>query len=197
MKKIQKIFLTGIFTIIPVAVSFYIIYYIFITLDNLLGKNMEKALGFQIPGAGFIMSLLLIFLVGFLTTNYLGKKILTFGELIIKKIPLIKGIYSSTKQIIEAFSSQGKDAFKQVVLLEYPRPGVYVLGFVTGVAQGELQSKTQKKLINVFVPTTPNPTSGFLLMLPESSLVYLDMSVEDGLKVLISGGIAAPTEKLP
>ncbi len=192
MKKLQKIFLAGILTILPVFITFYLIHFLFTTLDGLVGGFLEAILNRRLPGVGVISSLLLILLVGLLTTNLLGKKIIGWSEAIITKIPLIKKIYTSIKHIIDAFSSQGKDAFKTVVLLEYPRQGIYVLGFVTGKARGEIQQKTTENLVNVFIPTTPNPTSGMLVFLPEESLIPLDLSVEDGLKMLISGGIATP-----
>lgn len=192
MKKLQKIFLAGILTILPVFITFYLIHFLFTTLDGLVGGFLEAILNRRLPGVGVISSLLLILLVGLLTTNLLGKKIISWSEAIITKIPLIKKIYASIKQIIDAFSNQGKEAFKTVVLLEYPRQDIYVLGFVTGKARGEIQQKTTENLINVFIPTTPNPTSGMLVFLPEESLIPLDLSVEDGLKMLISGGIAAP-----
>ncbi len=192
MKKVQKLFIAGILTLIPLVVTFYLLYFLFTTLDNFLGNILKAVLGRELPGAGFLLSILLVLLAGFLATNILGKKILYLGEDVIQRIPLVKGIYSSTKQIVDAFSSREKDAFKKVVLLQYPRPGLYALGFVTGSSQGEIQDKTREPLIYVFVPTTPNPTSGMLLMVPEYDLIPLDMTVEDGLKVLISGGIAAP-----
>ena len=192
MKKLQQIFLAGILTILPVFITFYLIHFLFTTLDGLIGGFLETILGRRLFGVGAISGFLLILLVGLLTTNLLGKKIIGWSEAIITKIPLIKKVYASIKQIIDAFSIQGKDAFKTVVLLEYPRQGIYVLGFVTGKARGEIQQKTTENLVNVFIPTTPNPTSGMLVFLPEESLIPLDLSVEDGLKMLISGGIATP-----
>jgi uncharacterized membrane protein len=196
MKKIQKIFLAGILTLLPVVVTFYLIYFLFNTLDNFLGNFLEKITQRELPGAGFLLSLLVVFLVGLLTTNLLGKRIIYWGEGLIQKIPLIKGIYTSTKQIVDAFSNREKDAFKKVVLLEYPRPGLYALGFVTGSSRGEIQAKTKGLMINVFVPTTPNPTSGMLVMVPEEAIIPLDMTVEEGLRVLISGGIASPPDSI-
>jgi uncharacterized membrane protein len=196
MKKIQKIFLAGILTLLPVVVTFYLIYFLFNTLDNFLGNFLEKITQRELPGAGFLLSLVVVFLVGLLTTNLLGKRIIYWGEGLIQKIPLIKGIYTSTKQIVDAFSNREKDAFKKVVLLEYPRPGLYALGFVTGSSRGEIQAKTKGLMINVFVPTTPNPTSGMLVMVPEEDIIPLDMTVEEGLRVLISGGIASPPDSI-
>ncbi len=196
MKRVQKVFLAGILTLLPVVVTFYLIYFLFTTLDNFLGNFLEEIVQRELPGAGFLLSIVTVFLVGLLTTNLLGKKIIYWGEGLIKRIPLIKGIYTSTKQIVDAFSNREKDAFKKVVLLEYPRPGLYALGFVTGSSRGEIQAKTKEMMINVFVPTTPNPTSGMLVMVPEKALTPLDMTVEEGLRVLISGGIASPPDSI-
>ena len=195
MNKLKKIFIAGILALLPLVVSLYLIYFLFITLDNFLGFFLQAITGRDLPGAGFLLSILLVFLIGLLTTNLLGKKLISWGEYMVQQIPLIKGIYMSTRQIVDAFSNRDKDAFQKVVLLEYPRPGIYALGFVTGPARGEVQEKTGQTLINVFVPTTPNPTSGMLVMVPGQALIHLDMSVEDGLKVLISGGIASPSER--
>jgi uncharacterized membrane protein len=196
MKKVQKIFLAGILTLLPVVVTFYLIYFLFTTLDNFLGNFLENMVQRELPGAGFLLSIGVVFLVGFLTTNLLGKRVIHWGEALITKIPLIKGIYTSTKQIVDAFSNREKDAFKKVVLLEYPRQGLFALGFVTGSSRGEIQTKTQELMINVFVPTTPNPTSGMLVMVPEEAIIPLDMTVEEGLRVLISGGIASPPDTI-
>lgn len=196
MKRVQKVFLAGILTLLPVVVTFYLIYFLFTTLDNFLGNFLEEIVQRELPGAGFLLSIAVVFLVGLLTTNLLGKKIIYWGECLIKRIPLIKGIYTSTKQIVDAFSNREKDAFKKVVLLEYPRPGLYALGFVTGSSRGEIQAKTKEMMINVFVPTTPNPTSGMLVMVSEGALTPLDMTVEEGLRVLISGGIASPPDNI-
>jgi uncharacterized membrane protein len=196
MKKMRKVFIAGILALLPLVVTVYLIFFLFTTLDNFLGNFLQFLVGRELPGAGFLLSILLVLTAGFLTTNLLGKKLLDISEDLIQKIPLVKGIYSSTKQIVDAFSNRSKDAFKKVVLLEYPRPGLYALGFVTGTSQGEIQEKTREPLVNVFVPTTPNPTSGMLVMVPEHALLPLDMTVEDGLKVLISGGIASPREAI-
>lgn len=196
MKKVQKVFLTGILTLLPLVVTFYLIYFLFNTLDNFLGNFLENLVKRELPGAGFLLSLVVVYLAGLLATNLLGKKIINWGENLIGKIPLIKGIYTSIKQIVDAFSNREKDAFKKVVLLEYPRPGLFALGFVTGSSRGEIQSKTKEIMINVFVPTTPNPTSGMLVMVPEGAITPLEMTVEEGLRVLISGGIASPPDSI-
>nr|WP_289510154.1 DUF502 domain-containing protein [Desulfovulcanus ferrireducens] len=143
---------------------------------------------------GVIVLVILLIITGFLVRNYLGSKLVSLWERIINKIPFINKFYTSVKQLIETLvNGAGKD-FKRVVLVEFPRDGVYSLAYVTGVAVGELQRKTQKKVINVYVPTTPNPTSGYYLVVPEEDVIPLDMSVEDSFKLLISGGIINPED---
>jgi uncharacterized membrane protein len=151
--------------------------------------TVETVLLFAI---GLPIVLLLITFVGWLARQYIGQKILAFGEDLLKRIPLIGGIYDSIKQLVNTIFMRGSTAYRSVVLLEYPRPGLWVLGFVTAMSRGEVQAKTRQRLQGVFVPTTPNPTSGFLVYVPEEQLVPLEMSVEDGVKLVISGGVVEP-----
>ncbi len=148
----------------------------------------------EIPGLGFILAVILISAVGLLTRNFAGRKVVQLGENMVDRIPLVRIIYSGVKQLLEAFFVQKTAAFRRVALLEYPRRGVYVIGFITGESRGEVQRKTDKNMINVFVPTTPNPTSGFYVLIPEDELVGLDMTIEDAFKLIISGGIFTPPE---
>jgi len=148
----------------------------------------------EIPGLGFILAVILISAVGLLTRNFAGRKVVQLGEKMVDRIPLVRIIYSGVKQLLEAFFVQKTAAFRRVALLEYPRRGVYVIGFITGESRGEVQRKTDKNMINVFVPTTPNPTSGFYVLIPEDELVALDMTIEDAFKLIISGGIFTPPE---
>jgi uncharacterized membrane protein len=147
-----------------------------------------------IPGLGLILAIILISAVGLLTRNFAGRRVVQFWEDMVDRIPLVRIIYSGVKQLLEAFFVQKTGAFRRVALLEYPRRGVYVIGFITGESRGEVQRKTNKTMINVFVPTTPNPTSGFYVLMPEDELVALDMTVEDAFKLIISGGIFTPPE---
>jgi uncharacterized membrane protein len=156
----------------------------------------ETYLQFYIPGLGLILVVIIILVVGILTRNFIGRKIVRFGENIVNRIPFVRSLYMGVKQLVEAFFIQKNDAFKRVALLEYPRRGAYVLGFITGESKGEVQIKTDKKMINVFVPTTPNPTSGFYILIPEDDLIILNMTVEDAFKLIISGGIFSPHEKV-
>ena len=155
----------------------------------------ETYLQIHIPGLGLILVVILVFVVGLLTRNFIGRKIVKLGENIVDRIPLVRILYTGVKQLLEPLFLQKTNAFKRVALIEYPRRGVHVIGFVTGESKGEVQSKTSKDMMNVFVPTTPNPTSGFYILIPEDEVVYLNMSVEDAFKLIISGGIVSPPEK--
>jgi uncharacterized membrane protein len=155
----------------------------------------ETYLQIHIPGLGLILVIILVFVVGLLTRNFIGRKIVHLGENIVDRIPLVRVLYTGVKQLLEPLFLQKTNAFKRVALIEYPRRGVHVIGFVTGESKGEVQNKTSKDMMNVFVPTTPNPTSGFYILIPEDEVVYLNMSVEDAFKLIISGGIVSPPEK--
>jgi uncharacterized membrane protein len=156
------------------------------------GYRPEDLLPFPIPGLGVIIIVLLLLITGMLVRNYLGRRLVSVWDFIISHIPLVNKFYISVQQLVQTVANGGTKDFNRVVLLEFPRKGVYSLAYVTGVAVGELQEKTHKKVINVYVPTTPNPTSGYYLIVPEDEIIELDMSVEDSFKLLISGGIINP-----
>ena len=188
----KKIFMTGLLTLLPLSITLYLFYLIFYFLDNLIGDIIYAIFEFRIPGIGFAAGILLILAAGFIASNIIGKKLISYSDRILQRVPLLRGIYSSSKQIIDAFTIQGKNAFQKVVMLEYPRKGLYVIGFVTGNTRGEIQDKTKEETLSIFIPTTPNPTSGMLILAPRNQLVELDMTVEEGLKVIISGGLFIP-----
>jgi len=192
--KLKTVFTTGLLTILPLAVTIYVFYVIFYFLDNLIGGLFESVFNFHIPGIGFVSGLLLILLIGFVASNIIGNRLIDFFDKIFQRVPITRGIYTSAKQIIDAFTVQGKNAFQKVVLLEYPRKGLYVIGFVTGQSRGEIQEKTAEETLNIFVPTTPNPTSGMLILAPKHEVTELKMSVEEGMKVIISGGLFSPSD---
>jgi uncharacterized membrane protein len=145
----------------------------------------------HIPGLGLIFVVILVLAVGLLTKNIVGRKIVRLGENIVERIPLVRILYAGVKQLLETIFLQKTDAFKRVGLVEYPRRGTYVIGFITGESKGEIQDKTDKNMMNVFIPTTPNPTSGFYILIPEDEVVMLNMTVEDAFKLIISGGIVS------
>jgi len=163
-------------------------------MDNFLGTRIEILISRPLPGIGIIASIILIFVAGFFVSNVIGNRLFRFGERLLLKVPFVSKIYNVVKQIIDAFSLQGKPMFSQVVLIEYPRKGTYAVGFVTGECRGEVQTRTAARLINVFIPTTPNPTSGMLMLVPDNEITYLDMTVEEGLKLIISAGVVVPDE---
>jgi len=155
----------------------------------------DTFLPFPIPGLGLILLFGTVLLTGFLVRNYLGRKLVHLWDRIIETIPLVNKLYMALKQLVETIFNRSPQDFKRVVLIEFPKEGCYAIGFVTGFAVGETQRKTHRKVINVFVPTTPNPTSGFFLMIPEESVIPMDMGVEDAFKLLVSGGIISPDKR--
>jgi len=199
---LKNCFLTGLLVILPISITVYVIWVLIRAMDAILkyipAKYLpETYLQIHVPGLGLILVVILVFVVGLLTRNLVGRKIVQFGDNIVDRIPLVRVLYTGVKQLLEPLFLQKTNAFKRVALIEYPRRGVYVIGFVTGESKGEVQNKTSKDMMNVFVPTTPNPTSGFYILIPEDDVVYLNMSVEDAFKLIISGGIVSPSEKKP
>jgi len=190
---LKNYFLTGLLVILPIFITVYVVLFLIRGMDVVLKLIPAKYVP-EIPGLGFILAVILISAVGLLTRNFAGRKVVQLGEKMVDRIPLVRIIYSGVKQLLEAFFVQKTAAFRRVALLEYPRRGVYVIGFITGESRGEVQRKTDKNMINVFVPTTPNPTSGFYVLIPEDELVALDMTIEDAFKLIISGGIFTPPE---
>lgn len=199
--KMRRLFLAGLFVSMPLVITIVVFKFVFETLDNFLGPLVTRALiqmgapivrDFQVPGLGIITTILLIFLIGLFTTNLIGKKLLALGEWVVDQIPVIRSVYTGAKQIISTFSASDGKNFSKVVMLEYPRKGIYCLAFVTGTTKGEAQARTSREIVNIFLPTTPNPTSGFLLLVPREDLIEMDMSVEEGIKMVVSGGIVTP-----
>jgi uncharacterized membrane protein len=196
-KKVKNIFLAGLAVVIPVGVTDYILAFIVGMMDSFLavlpGKaHPDRMLGFHVPGLGVVFTVLLVFLAGLIARSWLGYKVVGAGERLVTRIPVVKNIYQATKQLVDALLGGKVRDFKKLVLIEFPRTGVYTLAFVTGRTVGEAQEKTGEGRLNVFVPTTPNPTSGYYLIVPEEETVDLDMKVEDALKLLISGGLIVP-----
>jgi uncharacterized membrane protein len=201
--KIRNIFLAGLVAIIPIAFTLFLLTWIFKKLDKLspavtdllilLGAPIPH--GFKIPGIGIVATILVIFFVGILIKSVVGKELMALGEYFLDKIPFIRSVYNGIKQILEGIAISNKNAFKQVVMIEYPRKGLYSLGFLTCDSKGEIQEKTDKDIVNVFIPTTPNPTSGFLLLVPKEDIIPLSMTAEEAIKLIVSGGIVTPLYK--
>lgn len=191
--------IAGLLALTPLVATVFFMNFLIRQMDRILllipaPYRPENFLPFPIPGLGFIMLLAVLLLTGLVVRNFLGRKLIAIGDAIIARIPLISKLYGAVKQLLETIFNGAARDFKRVVLVEYPRKGVYALAFVTGMGKGELQRKTGANVVNLFVPTTPNPTSGFYLLVPEEDLIPLDMTVEDSFKVLISGGIISPED---
>jgi uncharacterized membrane protein len=200
LARLRAYFLAGVLVTAPVAVTFYIVWLIVSFVDNRVSQliparyNPENYLPFGIPGLGLVIAIIVLTLIGAVTAGYLGRVVVRLSDAILARMPVVRSIYGATKQIFETVLAHKSTAFRQVCLVEYPRRGIWSLGFVTGTAVGEIQERTSDQVVNVFLPTTPNPTSGFLLLVPTRDLILLKMSVEDGIKMVISGGIITPPE---
>ncbi len=182
----------GLLIVIPTAVCAWVLWTVFVEVDDILGQIFRR-LEIHIPGLGFVTINLLVLALGIVAGNVFGRQLIMMWEGLLKRIPLINKIYTATYQISEAFlGKQDKKIFSRVALVEFPRPGTYAVGFVTSTAAGEVQERTKEKVCSVFIPTTPNPTSGFLVLEPEDKIIKLDMSVEDAIKFVISAGSLTP-----
>lgn len=198
--KIRAYLFTGILVTAPVAITFYMAYKFILWVDRMVNRiipprineMLSDIIPFTIPGLGLLMLIVALILVGMFAAGFLGKFFLRLGEWIVYKMPLISSVYSVLKQIFETFFSTKNQAFSKVVLLEYPRKGIWILGLVSSETKGEVNERMGIEMLNVFIPTTPNPTSGFLIFVPKEDTVELDMSVEEGLKFIISGGLVEP-----
>ena len=191
--KIRNYFLTGIFVLIPIGITLYLTLFLISISSKILPSeiNPNHYLPYNIPGLEIIISFILITFVGWLSLSFLGKRFLEIFNSVLKKIPILRTIYSAISQMMETFTKKNSNS-KNVVLVEYPRKGSWAVGFATKENKGEIANKTNKKLINVFVPTTPNPTSGFLLMFPKDEVIFLDLSFEEASKFIVSAGTSNP-----
>ncbi|MGM0471616.1 MAG: DUF502 domain-containing protein [Bacillota bacterium] len=192
LKNLRNYLITGLIILLPLVVTIYIVTTIFSAVDGFLRPLIELVIGRSIYGLGFFLTILVILGIGIIGTNVLGKRLISFGERLLTRIPLVKNIYLTVQQIINALFLKNKTAFRKVVVVEYPRRGIYQVGFLTSEGRGEVQENTEDQVVNVFIPTTPNPTSGMLILVPHSEVNYLDMTVEEGLKFIISGGTVTP-----
>ncbi|MBL6679846.1 MAG: DUF502 domain-containing protein [Alphaproteobacteria bacterium] len=199
--RFRRYFLAGILVTSPILITVYVTWIIITFIDTQVAGLLPESLDFtkklphQIPGLGLIISIIVITFIGAITPGFLGRTLLKVGERILDNTPVVRSIYGAIKQIMETVMSTNSESFREVVLVEYPRKGIWVIGFVTGETKGEVQTLNKDTLINVFIPTTPNPTSGFLLFLPKKDLIYMNMKVEDAVKMVISGGIVTPKIK--
>ncbi len=201
--RLRAYFIAGLLVTAPVGITFWLAWLVLSFIDARVTPlipvdyNPNTYLPFVFPGLGLVILIITMTIVGALTTMLLGRTIVSMGERLLGRMPIIRSIYGASKQIIETVLASQSDAFRQVVLFEYPRRGSWAIGFVTGSTTGEVQNVTSDDVVNVFLPTTPNPTSGYLLFLPRRELVPLNMSVEEGIKMIISGGIVTPPDRRP
>ena len=193
--KLRNYFITGIVVLVPIGITLYLTKFFISISSNLIPKeiNPNSYLPFSIPGLEILLSIIFITVIGGLSLSFIGKKILQLVNETLKRIPILRTIYSAIGQMTESLAPN-KGSKKSVVLIEYPRKGSWAVGFATKENKGEISKKTNSELINVFVPTTPNPTSGFLLMFPKNEVLYLDMSFEEASKFIVSAGTSNPKD---
>lgn len=195
-KTIRRQFLSGVLVIVPIILTYIVLRFLFTSVDNLLSPLVTEIIGKEIPGLGIVATIVIIFIAGILTT-YLGRsRLFNIWELFFIKTPLVRTIYSASKQLMEGITLPDKKAFQQVVLVEYPRQGIYNLGFVSNRIE-YLPEKQKKELIAVFIPTTPTPFTGFVALFPPDQVIALDITIEEGIKYFVSGGIASPKKLIP
>ena len=193
LSSLRNNFIAGVVVLIPIGITLYLTVFIINISSKLIPKeiNPNHYLPYNIPGLEILIAVLLITVIGWISLSFIGKRLFNFFETILNKIPIIRTIYSAVEQLIETFTSSKSDN-KTVVLVEYPRKGVYAVGFATKENTGEIRKKAGKELLNVFVPTTPNPTSGFLLMFPKDEVIFLDLTFEEASKFIVSAGSFNP-----
>jgi len=194
---LKKYLIAGVLVWLPLGVTVLVVK-LFVDLMDWtlllipLQYRPETLLGFSVPGFGVILSIIIILFTGMIAANLLGGKLVALWELILSRIPLVRSVYAAVKQLTETLFSSSGQSFRKVLMIEYPRKGAWTLAFQTGTEIGEAQRKTGEEVVNVYVPTTPNPTSGFFLMIPKKDVIELDMSVDEGLKMIISMGVVVP-----
>lgn len=199
--RLRRYLLTGIVVTAPISITIYLTYIFLTFVDTHVAKIIpnEWYQGIygetSVPGLGLIIALLFFMVIGWFATNILGRITIRVYEYVLDRMPIIRNVYGAIKQIFETIMASQSQAFRDAVMLEYPRKGVWSIGFVTGVTEGEVQRITAEETVNVFVPTTPNPTSGYLLFVPKKELKYLDMTVEEAVKLVVSAGIITPPDR--
>ena len=198
--RLRNYFLAGVLVAAPITITVWlamqIVYFFDSTVRDLIptGWNPETLLPFSIPGLGLLMFVIGLTIIGALTAGLIGRSFMAFAERLLNRMPVIRTIYGALKQIFETVLQKQSNAFRQVVLIEYPRRGIWCLGFLSGETEGEVQNLTDEQMINIFLPTTPNPTSGFLLFLPKKDVIILNMTVEEGINMVVSGGLVTPED---
>jgi uncharacterized membrane protein len=201
VKALRSYLFTGLIVWLPILVTFVILRFIIELLDNTIALlpnsyQPEKLFGVHVPGLGVLLSLLLLLGTGILATNLIGQRLMSWGEAVLVRIPLVRSIYNTAKQVIQAVFATNSQAFRKVLLVEYPRKGLWTIAFLTGSPHSELNTLVGDELLSIFVPTTPNPTSGFFMMIPKEDAIELSMTIEEALKLIISLGVMQSTPSL-
>ena len=200
-QRMRAYLMTGILVVAPISITLYLAWIFIGFVDDRVTPlipakyNPETYLPFALPGLGLLVLTVALILVGAATAGFFGRLWTRVSEQILGRMPVIRNVYSAVKQILETVLAQQSNAFREAVLVEYPRRGIWAIAFITGRTEGEVQNITEEECINIFLPTTPNPTSGFLLFVPQKDLIRLDMSVEEAIKMVISGGIVTPPDR--
>ena len=199
MASVRKWLLTGLLVIVPGVITAWVLNWIVGTLDQTLqilpgSWQPDKLLGFHIPGFGVLLTLLILLVVGGIASNFAGRKLVQWGDALVSRIPVVRSIYSSVKQVSDTLFSESGNAFRKAVLVQWPREGVWTVAFVTGAPNGEVAAYLRDEFVSVYVPTTPNPTGGYFVMLRKSDCVELEMSVDSALKYIVSMGVVAPAD---
>jgi uncharacterized membrane protein len=199
MKKttLKSVFLTGLLVLVPLAITLWVLGLVIGAMDQtllLLPESWQptRLLGFHLPGIGAVLTLAFIFIVGLFTQNFVGQKLVTWWDAVLRHIPVVGPLYTSVKQVSDTLLSSTGNAFRKALLIEYPRRGSYTIAFLTGIPGGDVVNHLKDECVSVYVPTTPNPTSGFFLMVPKNDVIELDMSVDAALKYIVSMGVVAP-----
>jgi uncharacterized membrane protein len=201
--RLRAYFFAGVLVTAPIAITVYLAWSVVSWVDESVlpllpaQYNPETYLPFSLPGIGLVVLLVFMTAVGAVTAGMLGRMVVGYGERVLSGMPIIRSVYSATKQIFETMLAKKSTAFREVVLVEFPRPGMWSIGFITGVTEGEVQELTDEEVLNVYIPTTPNPTSGFLCFVPRSEVYPLSMTVEEGIKLVVSGGLVIPPDRRP
>ncbi|SLM50259.1 conserved protein of unknown function [Nitrospira japonica] len=194
---LKRYFLTGLLVITPIWGTVLILKTLFVAVDGILGNLLaEMVPNHYVPGLGILALIVLVFATGLFAANFMGKQIVKVWEGWLNRVPLVRGIYSTLKSMMDILSFSERGSYHRVVLIQFPKNGHYCFAFVTGVTKGEMQEITQDALVHVYVPTSPNPTSGYFLLVPEREVTSVDISVEEAMKLIISGGLYSPTPSL-
>jgi len=202
MAPLRKWLFTGLLVIVPGAITLSVLHWIVGMLDQTLqilpqAWHPDKLLGFHIPGFGVLLTLLILLVVGATTSNFAGRKLVAWGDHLVSRIPVVRSIYSSVKQVSDTLFSESGNAFRTAVLVQWPREGVWTVAFITGAPNGEVAAYLRDEFVSVYVPTTPNPTGGYFVMVRKSDCVELDMSVDAALRYIVSMGVVAPSDSVP